>query len=363
METVDFRSDTVTRPTDAMRKAMAEAEVGDDVMGEDPSINRLEQMAAELLGKEASLFTVSGTMSNLIAILAHTSRGDEIIMGSEAHIFWHEVAAAATFASVQPRLLPNDDHGRIDPEEVAAAIRPKGNLHFPTTSLVCLENTHNRCNGGVLTPEDIAGVADVAHAHGIPVHLDGARIFNAAVSLEMPVRELVKDVDDIGFCLSKGLSAPVGSLLCGSQDFVGRARKWRKMVGGGMRQAGVLAAAGIVALETMVDRLAEDHANAKRLAEGLSQIPGINLNPEQFQTNIVFVEVDSELCPVPEFTAGLSQEGVKVSYSGGTRFRMVTHRETSAQDVDTAIDAAAKVSRELRARGGQSNRPVAESRA
>ena len=360
MNTVDFRSDTVTRPTDAMRKAMAEAEVGDDVMGEDPSINRLEQMAAELLGKEAALFTASGTMSNLIAILTHTSRGDEIIMGSEAHIFWHEVAAAATFASVQPRLVPNDDHGRLDPEEVAAAIRPKDNFHFPTTSLVCLENTHNRCNGGVLTPDDIAGVADAAHANGLPVHLDGARIFNAAVSLEMPAHELVKDVDDVCFCLSKGLSAPVGSVLCGSREFVDRARKWRKMVGGGMRQAGVLAAAGIVALETMVDRLAEDHANARRLAQGLSQIPGIIVDPERFQTNIVFVEVDPALGPVPELTAGLSHEGVKVSYSGGSRFRMVTHRETSSQDVDTAIDATARVARELRTRRGDPTQVVAE---
>ena len=348
MKVIDLRSDTVTQPTEEMRKAMAEAEVGDDVMGEDPSINRLEEMAAEMLGKEAALFTASGTMSNLIAALAHCSRGDEVIMGSEAHMFWNEVGGAATLAGVQVRLVPNDDQGRMDPQEVADAIRPKGNVHFPPTSLVCLENTHNRCNGGVLTPDDTKSVADVAHANGVAVHLDGARIFNAAVSLEVPAKELVKDVDDVCFCLSKALSAPVGSLLCGSQEFIENAHKWRKMVGGGMRQAGILASAGIVALETMIDRLAEDHAHARRLAAGLAQIPGIGVDPKQFQSNIVFVEVEPSLGPVQEFIGRLSQEGVKVSYPGANRFRMVAHRHISAEDVDTTIDRVAGVSRETR---------------
>ena len=351
MKVIDLRSDTVTQPTEEMRKAMAEAEVGDDVMGEDPSINRLEEMAAELLGKEAALFTASGTMSNLIAALAHCSRGDEVIMGSEAHMFWNEVGGAATLAGVQVRLVRNDNQGRMDPQEVADAIRPKGNVHFPPTSLVCLENTHNRCNGGVLTPDDTKSVADVAHANGVAVHLDGARIFNAAVSLEMPAKELVKDVDDVCFCLSKALSAPVGSLLCGSQEFIEQAHKWRKMVGGGMRQAGVLASAGIVALETMIDRLAEDHAHARRLAEGLAQIPGIGVDPNQCQSNIVFVEVEPGLGPVQEFIGRLSQEGVRVSYPGANRFRMVAHRHISAEDVDTVIDRVAGVSREM---GGKS---------
>ena len=348
MKVIDLRSDTVTQPTEEMRKAMAKAEVGDDVMGEDPSINRLEEMAAEMLGKEAALFTASGTMSNLIAALAHCSRGDEVIMGSEAHMFWNEVGGAATLAGVQVRLVQNDDQGRMDPQEVADAIRPKGNVHFPPTSLVCLENTHNRCNGGVLTPDDTKSIADIAHANGVAVHLDGARIFNAAVSLEMPARELVKDVDDVCFCLSKALSAPVGSLLCGSQEFIEKAHKWRKMVGGGMRQAGVLASAGIVALETMIDRLAEDHAHARRLAAGLAQIPGISVDPEQFQSNIVFVEIEPSLGPVQEFIGRLSQEGVKVSYPGANRFRMVAHRHISAEDVDTAIDRVAGISRETR---------------
>ena len=348
MKVIDLRSDTVTQPTDAMRKAMAQAEVGDDVMGEDPTMVRLEEMTAEMMGKEAALFTASGTMSNLIATLAHCSRGDEVIMGSEAHMFWNEVGGAATLAGVQTRLVPTDDQGRLDPAEVAAAIRPKGNLHFPTTALLCLENTSNRCNGGVLTPEDTKAVSDIAQVNGVAVHLDGARIFNAAVNLEIPASELVKDVDDVCFCLSKGLSAPVGSLLCGSNEFIDRARKWRKMVGGGMRQSGVLAAAGIVALETMVDRLAEDHAHARRLAEGLAHIPGLDVDPERFPTNIVFVEVEPGLGTVQEFMGRLSQEGVRVSYPGSHRFRMVTHRHITAEDVNIAIDITAKVSGDMR---------------
>ena len=347
MNLIDLRSDTLTQPTEAMRRAMADAELGDDVLGEDPTVNRLQQMTAEMLGKEAALFTASGTMSNLIAALTHCSRGDEVIMGSEGHMFWNEVGGAATLAGVQIRLIPNDDQGRLDPADVAAAIRPKGNLHYPPTSLVCIENTHNRCNGGVLTEGDTKAVADVAHASGLAVHLDGARIFNAAVCLETPAAELVKEVDDVSFCLSKGLSAPAGSLLCGTQDFVDRANKWRKMVGGGMRQAGVLAAAGIIALETMVDRLAEDHAVAHRLAVGLAEIPGIKVDPELCKTNIVFVEVDPRLGPVQEFMGRLAQEGIKVSYPGDRRFRMVTHRHVTAEDIDMAIDRVARLAREI----------------
>ena len=348
MRVIDLRSDTITQPTEAMREAMARAEVGDDVLGEDPTVNRLEEMAAELLGKEAALFTSSGTMSNLIASLTHCNRGDEVIMGNESHMFWNEVGGSATLAGVQVRLVPNDDRGMLDPDDVATAIRPKGNIHFPATGLVCLENTHNRCNGGVLSPEDTKAVADVAHANGLPVHLDGARIFNAAICLEgISASELAKDVDDVCFCLSKGLSAPVGSLLCGSQEFIDKARKWRKMVGGGMRQAGVLAAAGLVALETMIDRLADDHYHSHRLAERLAQIPGISVDPRRFPTNIVFVEADPSLGSIQDFIAMLAQEGVKVSYPGARRFRMVTHRHITAEDVDAAADVVARVSREM----------------
>ena len=343
MPQVDLRSDTVTHPTEAMRSAMAKAEVGDDVMGEDPTMIRLEHLAAEMLGKEAALFTASGSMGNLVAALAHCTRGDEVIMGDQAHMFWNEAGSAATLAGVQVHLVPNDEQGRVSPEDVEAAIRPKGNIHFPTTSLLCLENTHNKCNGGVLTPEDTKAVADVAHANGVAVHLDGARIFNASVYLEVSPKELVEDVDDVSFCLSKGLSAPVGSLLCGSQEFIDRARRWRKMIGGGMRQVGVLAAAGIVALETMVDRLADDHARARRLAEGLAQIPGITVDPQRVYTNIVFVDVDPSIGSVQEFMGRLGQEGIKASYPGGRRFRLVTHRHITDDDIDAAVDRMAKV--------------------
>ena len=340
MTLIDLRSDTVTKPTEEMRAAMANAEVGDDVMGEDPTVNRLEQMAAELLGKEAGLLTSSGTMSNLIAALSHCRRGDEVIMGSEGHMFWNEVGGAATLAAVQVRTVPNDAQGRMDPGDVESSIRPPGNIHFPKTSLLCLENTHNRCNGGVLTPEDTRSVSEVAHANGVAVHLDGARVFNAAVALEVPARDLVADVDDVSFCLSKGLSAPVGSVLCGSQEFVEQARKWRKMLGGGMRQAGVIAAAGVVALE--------DHSNASRLASGLSQVPGIRLDPASFHTNIVFMELEPELGSAPEFISRLSQNGLKVSYPGGRRIRLVTHRHISPGDVDQAVDIVSQVAKEQR---------------
>jgi threonine aldolase len=343
MKGVDLRSDTITHPTDEMRHAMAEAEVGDDVYGEDPSVNRLEETAAELLGKDSALFVSSGTMGNLIAALTHTQRGDEVIMGSESHMFWNEVGGTATLGGLQVRLVSNDFRGMMDPVAVGEAIRTRGNLHFPRTSLLCLENTHNRCNGGVLNGADTKALADVARAHGVAIHLDGARIFNAAVALKVPVRELAQEVDDVAFCLSKGLSAPAGSLLCGRRDFVDRARKWRKMLGGGMRQAGVLASAGLVAIRTMVERLADDHANARHLAKGLMSVPGLNLDPDMVQTNIVFVELDDRLGDVPEFIGRLTQEGVKVSYPGGRLLRMVTHRHVSVQDVDEALATVSKV--------------------
>ena len=345
MAVIDLRSDTVTKPTDEMRRAMAEAEVGDDVFGEDPTINRLQERSAEILGKEAGLLTTSGTMSNLIALLTYCHRGDEVIMGDQAHIFWNESAGAAALAGAQSRLVPNDDQGRISPADVEAAIRPKPNIHFPPTTLVCLENTHNRCSGMVLTPEDTKGVADVAHAAGAAVHLDGARIFNAAVALEVPPAELVKDVDDVSFCLSKGLSCPVGSVIVGTQDFIDQARKWRKMIGGGMRQAGVIAAAGLVAMDTMIDRLADDHANAKKLAEGLANIDGLNVDPERIQTNIVIFEVDPAMATVQEFMAALDREGVKVSYPGEHTIRMVTHREIDSSEINDALARISNVAK------------------
>ncbi|CAI8006402.1 Probable low-specificity L-threonine aldolase 1 [Geodia barretti] len=348
MTAIDLRSDTVTKPTDEMRSAMATAEVGDDVFGEDPSINELQERSAALLGKEAGLLTSSGTMSNLIATLAWSNHGDEIIMGTEAHMFWNESAGQAALGGVQTRLVPNDSQGRINPDDVAAAIRPSGNLHFPRTSMICLENTHNRCSGGVLTPEDTKSVGDVAHAAGVPVHLDGARIFNASVALEVPPAELARDVDDLSFCLSKSLSCPVGSVLVGSQDFIDNAKRWRKMLGGGMRQAGVLAAAGLVALDTMIDRLAEDHQHAKRLAAGLANIDGLTVDPESIQTNIVFFEVDEDLGTAADLIAALNRNGVLVSYPGKQSIRMVTHRHISPEDIEEALSRTSAAVRELR---------------
>jgi threonine aldolase len=335
MKVIDLRSDTVTHPTPEMRQAIFEAEVGDDVYREDPTVNRLETMAAARMGKEAALFTTSGTQGNLIAVLTHTHHGNEIILGSEAHILWYEVGGAAAFGGVVMRTLPNDSSGRLNPNDIERAIRGKS-LHYPESTLLCLENTHNRCGGAVLTAEYTDEICNLAHAHGLKVHLDGARIFNAAVALGIPAHVLVKNTDSVSFCLSKGLSAPVGSLLCGDKDFIERARKFRKMLGGGMRQAGIIAAAGILALETMVDRLGEDHDNAGRLARGLSCIKGITLTQDNIPTNIVMFDLSPELS-FEEFIEGLENEGVMVGSRGGNLFRVVTHRMVSSSDVDEAL--------------------------
>ena len=347
MTAIDLRSDTVSHPTDQMRRAMAEAEVGDDDAGEDPTVNRLQERSAALMGKEAGLFTVSGTMSNLIATLTHCRRGDEVIMGDKAHMFWNEAAGGAALAGAQPRLVPNDTQGRISPLDVEDAIRPKNPRRGPVTALVCLENTHNRCGGGVLTPEDISKVAGVAHDAGASVHLDGARIFNAAVALEVPAEALARDADDVTFCFSKGLSGPVGSMLCGSQEFIDQARRWRKMLGGGMRQAGVLAAAGLVALDTSIDRLADDHANARKLAHGLANIDGLHLDPDSVHTNIVIFQVDSALATAEELIQALGREGVKAGSPDRGLVRMVTHREILGEDIDLALTRTAAAVKSL----------------
>ena len=335
VKVIDLRSDTVTLPTEEMRRAMYEADLGDDVYGEDPTVNRLEHLAAEMLGKEAALFTSSGTMSNLLAVLAQTRPGDEVIVGSEAHIFWYEVGGASALGGVVLRTVPNDGEGRMDLAAIEHAVRGS-NIHFPRTALLCLENTHNRCGGAVLTPDYTSSVAALAHRHGLHVHLDGARIFNAAVALGVPASDLARDVDSVCFCLSKGLSAPVGSLLCGSADFLEGARKWRKMVGGGMRQAGVIAAAGVVALRTAVDRLAEDHASARRLARGLRDIPGL-LVPPTVPSNIVVFE-SSLTVSGADLARQMDARGVKVGSRGKDRFRAVTHRMISPADVDEALN-------------------------
>ena len=344
MKVIDLRSDTVTWPTPAMREAMYKAEVGDDVWGDDPTVKRLERMAAERVGKEAALLTVSGTMSNLVAVLTHCQRGDELILGSESHTFYYEVGGCSALGGVHVHTVPNDAGGRLDPSDVEAAIRTS-DIHFPPTRLICLENTHNRCGGAVLTPSDMASIAEVANRHQIPIYLDGARIFNAAVYLGVDVRELTRHVTTLSFCLSKGLSAPIGAVLCGSEEFIARARKNRKMVGGGMRQAGIIAAAGIVALETMVERLADDHVNARLLAHGLSTIPGLVIDPATVQTNIVMFAVEG-VSPT-EFQRQLEERGVKMSSRGGNRFRMVTHYGIERQDVEQALEIVHQVTKSL----------------
>ena len=348
MKVIDLRSDTVTHPTPEMRKAMFEAEVGDDVYGEDPTVNRLEAMAAKMMGKEAALFTTSGTQSNLIAVLTHTNHGDEIILGDEAHIFWYEVGGASVLGGVIMHTVPTDSCGRLNLDDIDRAIRSK-DIHYPQTALICLENTHNRCGGAVLTTDYTNEVCNLAHRRGLKVHLDGARIFNAAAALGVPACALAQSVDSVTVCLSKGLSAPVGSLLCGSKGFVERARKFRKMLGGGMRQAGVIAGAGIVALETMIDRLAEDHANARRLAQGLAGIRGITLAQDDIPTNIVMFHLSPELSVV-EFMEGLEKAGVKIGLRDGRPFRAVTHRMVSSSDIDGALTRIEAVCRRLRRR-------------
>jgi threonine aldolase len=279
-------------------------------------------------------------------VLTHTHHGDEIILGSDAHILWYEVGGAAALAGVVMRILPNDKYGHLALNDVKRAIRGKS-LHFPETTLLCLENSHNRCGGAVLTADYTKEICNLAHAQGIRVHLDGARIFNAAIALDAPVSTLTESVDTVSFCLSKGLSAPVGSLLCGSRDFIERARKFRKMLGGGMRQVGVLAAAGIVALETMVDRLREDHTNAKRLAQGLVNIRDVTLEKDDVITNIVMFDLSPELS-AGEFTLGLEKAGVKVGSRGGSLFRAVTHRMVSSSDIDEVIVRIETVCHRLR---------------
>jgi threonine aldolase len=335
MRLVDLRSDTVTKPTPAMRRAMAEAEVGDDVFGEDPTVNRLEEMAAERLGKEAGLFVASGTMGNLVSLLAQCGRGDEVILGDQAHTFYYEQGGIAALGGIHPRPLPNQPDGTLDLDQIEAAIRPD-NVHFPRTRLIALENTHNRCFGSPLSVEYMRAVGTLARRHGLKVHVDGARLFNAAVALGVEARELVADADSVTFCLSKGLAAPVGSVVCGTREFIAEARRARKVVGGGMRQAGILAAAGIVALTEMVDRLAEDHVNARRLAEGLANMTGISIELDRVKTNMIYFTVTNGMS-ASELAERLEAEGVRVLPIGPRQLRAVTNYHVTAEDIEYTL--------------------------
>ena len=335
-KSIDFRSDTVTLPTPEMREAMMSAELGDDVFGEDPTVNKLEAMAAEKLGKEAAVLVSSGTQGNLVSVLAHCQRGDEVILGNMAHSFRYEAGSVSAFGGVHVFTVPNDEQGRLDPADVEEAIRP-GNVHFPHTALICMENTHNLCGGAALTSDDIAPVSQVAKRHDLPMHLDGARIFNAAVATNTDAREIANHFDSVTFCLSKGLSCPVGSVVCGSEEFIQKARRIRKGLGGSMRQAGIIAAAGVVALETMVDRMAEDHSNARTLADGLAEIPGLTIELEKVHSNMVMVEVEKQ--PSNGIVEALAEHNVKTMDRGGGNLRLVTHYGIEEDDIHRAIEA------------------------
>lgn len=343
MQPVDLRSDTVTQPTPAMREAMAQAAVGDDVYGEDPTINHLQALAAEMTGHEAALFVPSGTMGNLAAILAHCQRGDEVMMGARAHTFLYEGGGISALGGVHSRQIMEQPDGSLALDDLQAGIRPDDD-HQPITRLIEIENTHNRCGGTFQTPAYIQSLADFAHARGLLVHMDGARVFNAAVAQGVDVKTLTSPVDSVTFCLSKGLCAPVGSVLCGSADFIYRARRIRKHLGGGMRQAGVLAAAGIVALQTMVDRLAEDHARARALADGLRQIPGLVLDPGTPATNMVFLNLAADVpLDAAQTAERLAALGVLVGVTGARRFRLVLHYWVDDAGVQRAIESFRQV--------------------
>jgi threonine aldolase len=346
---IDLRSDTVTQPTEAMRQAMASAAVGDDVYGEDPTVRALEEMTADRLGKEAGLFLASGTMGNLVALLAHAGRGDEVILGDLSHTFLYEAGGCAALGGIHPHTLPNETDGTLDLTRIRRAIRDPEDPHAPHTRLVVIENTHNRCGGIALSAEYGERVAALAEAHGLTMHLDGARLFNAAIALDCPTKRLTKPFDSVTICLSKGLGAPVGSVLCGSSEFIRSAHRARKLVGGGMRQAGIIAAGGLYALTHHVERLAEDHEHARQLASGIAETPGLSCpqaaDPAKGAwTNLVYFTVDGEAAGCPEVTAPelvqrLQRRGVLAHVLGseGTKIRMATHLQISSQDIQATL--------------------------
>ena len=336
---IDLRSDTITQPTPAMRAAMADAEVGDDMFGEDPTVKRLEACVAEMLGKEAALFTPSGTMANQLAVRAHTESGDEILIDANAHIYYYEAGGPAALSGVSCRCL-NGMRGIFTAADVEAALRP-ADQHFPTTKLVCLENTHNRGGGTIWPLERIREVADFARRQGVSMHLDGARLWNASVATGIAERDYAALFDSVSVCFSKGLGAPIGSVLCGSRDFIQRARRFRKMFGGGMRQVGILAAGALYALEHQRSRLADDHVNARTLAQGLARLPGIELDPASVQTNIVFFNVKT--VQAKELVQRMDQAGVRMLALGPTSIRAVTNLMVTAEEIPKALEIIGRV--------------------
>jgi len=343
-----LRSDTVTLPTEEMLEAIKSAELGDDVFREDPTVNRLEEMAAKKMGKESALLVTSGTQGNLVSILSQTKRGDEIILEADSCTYNFEMGSLSVIGGLSARPI-RGKMGVLDPRDVEKAIRPK-DIHCPETTLVCLENTHNLAGGTVVSPSQIEAVWKVAKKHALAVHMDGARIFNAAIALNIDVKELTRHVDSVMFCLSKGLSCPIGSIVAGSQEFIEKARKWRQMLGGGMRQAGIIAAPGIIALEKMIDRLRDDHRNAKILAEKLAKTKGISINLETVQTNIVIFNVRDLGVTSAEFVQKLDEHGVKSLHINEASIRMVTHRGIEKEDIEYTIESIDKVVNSIRKR-------------
>lgn len=340
---IDLRSDTVTLPTPAMREAMYRAEVGDDVYGEDPTVNRLQEMAAERTGKEAALFVPSGTMGNTVAVMAHSGRGESFIVGDQSHIYHYEVGGASTLGGSPRIVVATDANGMLDLHQIEVNFSDGSDEHSAPTTLLCIENTHNRRGGTVLNVEQVEALTTLAHGHGVAVHMDGARVFNAATALKVPVDTLVRTIDSVMFCLSKGLSAPVGSMVVGSREFIRRAHRMRKLLGGGMRQAGILAAAGIVALEQMVERLVEDHEHARQLAVGLADYPQIDIDTDRVVTNIVIFSLhDAEQQPLSEaetmrFLAKAREHNLLMGLIGEGRIRAVTHYGIDANDIQAAL--------------------------
>ncbi|MBA3947033.1 MAG: low-specificity L-threonine aldolase [Herpetosiphonaceae bacterium] len=340
---IDLRSDTVTHPTPAMRQAMAQAEVGDDVYGEDPTVNRLQELAAEQLGKESALLVASGTMGNLVALLAHGQRGDEVIVGDEAHIFHYEQGGASALGGLVYHTVPTQPHGELPLDALEHAIRDRANPHYAWPGVLCLENTHNRCGGTVLGLEYMRQVKALADRHSLPLHLDGARLANAAVALGVPMRAITQHVTSVQLDLSKGLAAPVGGVVAGTRDFIARAHRARKIVGGGMRQAGVIAAAGILALTEMQERLTEDHAHAQLLADALAELPQILIDRRSVQTNLVVFRLRDSAWTPGRLIGVLHEQGILIGGFGDERVRMATHYGIERRDIDTTIAAVRKV--------------------
>ncbi|MGA3406443.1 MAG: GntG family PLP-dependent aldolase [Candidatus Bathyarchaeia archaeon] len=346
MRVVDLRFDTVTLPTQEMIEAMRTAELGDDVLGEDPTVRRLEELAARTLGKEAALLTTSGTQGNLLSVMSQTKRGDEIILEAESHHYYYELGGFSVIGGLVPRLVKGHN-GVMTPEDIEAVLRPPDVLRFAPTSLICIENPHHRSGNTLWTPSQTKAVYDLALAHGLKVHLDGSRIFDAAVALDVDVRDLTRYVDTVMFCLSKTLSAPIGSMIAGTQEFIDRARMYRKLLGGGMRQSGIIAAPGIIAIEKMVGRLKDDHVNAKLLARGLANIQGVSIDLSLVQTNMVLYKVNGLGVTAREWVARLKDSGVKALAREDNKVVMVTHRGIERDDIEYTLSMAEKVAKEV----------------